>query len=382
MNIAVLGCGNIGSVVTRDLAESLPSAKITLADYNVKRAKEVAVEIEHDNVSWAQTDALNHQKLVATLKKFDIAVGTLPGHLGFRVCRAAIAAGVNMVDVSYMPEDVMTLHRAALRAKTCLIPDCGMSPGLGNILIGHAVSSLDKVDSVHILNGGLPEKPVPPLGYVVTWSARDLVDMYTRKVTIVKEGKKTMVKALTGLEETMFPRIGRLEAFYTDGLRTLLHTVKGVREMWEKTLRYPGHVEKIKLLQALGFFDEEPTEVDEANIIPKEVTARLFEKKLRKPEIRDLVAILIRVIGTEDGQEIKYSYRILDRYDAKRKVTAMARTTAYTASVVTQLLARRMIEEKGVVPPEKIGMNEKSYREFVKQMLKRGIRIQETTVQD
>lgn len=384
MNIVVLGCGNIGSVVTQDLAESLPSAEITLADYNVKRAEEVALGIRRNNVSWVQTDASNHQKLVATLKKFDFAVGTLPGHLGFQACKAAIAARVDMVDVSYMPEDVMTLHRAALKAKVCLIPDCGMSPGLGNILIGHAVSRLDKVQSIHILNGGLPEKPVPPLGYVITWSASDLIDMYSRKVTIVRDGKVTKVKALSGLEETTFPEVGRLEAFYTDGLRTLLHTVKGVREMWEKTLRYPGHVEKIKLLQALGFFDEKPVEVGGGSVSPKELTTRLFEKKLRKPEIPDLVAILIRVSGTENGGKmLLYSYQILDRYDDKREVTAMARTTAYTASVVAQLLALRRIEEKGLVPPENIGMNEKLCKRFVKEMGKRGVKIKETAnVQD
>lgn len=383
MNIAVLGCGNIGSVVTRDLAESLPSAEITLADYDVKRVEKAAAGIGRGKVSWVQTDASNHQKLVSTLKKFDLAVGTLPGHLGFQACKAAIAAGVDMVDVSYMPEDVLTLHRAALKAKTCLIPDCGMSPGLGNILIGHAISKLDKVDSVHILNGGLPEKPVPPLGYVITWSASDLIDMYSRKVTIVKEGKTTRVEALTGLEDTTIQGIGRLEAFYTDGLRTLLHTVKGVHEMWEKTLRYPGHVEKIELFKAMGFFDEEPLEVDGVSVSPKSVATGLFERKLGKPEIRDVVAILIRVGGTKNDREKIYSYQILDRYDEKRKVTAMARTTAYTASVVTQLLAQRMIEEKGVVPPEKTGMNEKLYVKFVNEMLKRGIKIQEASaVQD
>jgi saccharopine dehydrogenase-like NADP-dependent oxidoreductase len=255
-----------------------------------------------------------------------------------------------------------------------------MSPGLGNILIGHAGSRLDKVDSVHILNGGLPGKPVPPLGYVVTWSASDLIAMYSRRVTIVKEGKVTRVKALSGLEQITFPEIGRLEAFYTDGLRTLLRTVKGVREMWEKTLRYPGHVERIRLLQALGYFDQDPVQVSGGSVSPKELTARLFEKKLRKPEIPDIVAILIRVSGKENGQRMTYSYRILDCYDGKRKVTAMARTTAYTASVVTKLLAQGMIAEKGVVPPENIGMNEKLYSGFVKEMGKRGVKIQETTI--
>ncbi len=378
MDIAVLGCGNIGSVVTRDLAENLPTARIMLADFDAERAQKVAAGIGRSNVSWIQTDASNHNKLVTTLKKFDLAVGTLPGHLGFQACKAAIAAGVDMVDVSYMPQDVMSLQRAALKAKMCLVPDCGMSPGLGNMLIGHAVSRLDSVDSVHILNGGLPEKPVPPLGYVITWSASDLIDMYSRKVTIVRQGKTTRVKALTGLEETTFPGIGELEAFYTDGLRTLLRTVRGVHEMWEKTLRYPGHVEKIRLLQALGFFDEKPVEVRGVSVSPKDVATRLFEKKLRKPEVRDIVAISIKVSGTKNDHNQTYSYRVFDRFDVRGKVTAMARTTAYSASVVAQMLAQKMVEDKGVVPPESIGMNDRLYRKFVKEMDNRRINIQES----
>jgi len=283
-----------------------------------------------------------------------------------------------MVDVSYMPEDVMTLNRAAVKAKVCVVPDCGMSPGIGSMLVGRAVSKLDQVESVHILNGGLPEKPVPPLGYVITWSVKDLIDMYSRKVNIVREGRVIQVEAMSGLEEITFPGVGKLEAFYTDGLRTLLYTVKGVREMWEKSLRYPGHVKKIKLLKTLGFFDEKPIEVENLQIRPREITAKLLEKRLKRPETPDIVAMRLEVGGLKDGRRVMYLYHMLDRYDKKRKVTAMARTTAYTASVVAQLLAEKAIEEKGVVPPERIGMNEKIYKKFMHMMKKRRILVKES----
>jgi len=377
LKIIVLGCGNIGSVVARDLAESLPTAQIVMADMNKKRAEEAASRTSRDNVSWIQTDASNFHELVNRLKKFDLSVGALPGSMGFQACKASIAAKVDMVDVSYMPEDVMTLNKAALKAKVSVVPDCGMSPGLGNILVGHAISKLDRVESVHILNGGLPEKPVPPLGYVVTWSVKDLLDMYSRKVAVVKEGKITRVEAMSGLEEITVPEIGKLEAFYTDGLRTLLHTVKDVKDMWEKTLRYPGHIEKIKLIKALGFFDEKLVEVGNLHVSPRELTARLFERKLRIPEVLDIVAMLIKVSGTMNGRKVTDTYQMLDRYDEKHRVTAMARTTAYTASVVAQLVAKKALEEKGVVPPERLGMREKVYRAFMSAMKKRGIMIQE-----
>ena len=378
MKIIVLGCGNIGSVAAKDLAESLPSAEIVMSDVNKRRAEEATSKIGHDNVSWVQADASNHIELIRTLKKFDLAVGALPGRMGYRTCKASISAKVDMVDVSYMPEDVMTLNKDALKAKVCVVPDCGMSPGLGSILVGHAISKLDQVNSVHMLNGGLPEKPVPPLDYIITWSAKDLIDMYSRKVNIVKEGKIIQVEAMTGLEEIDFPGVGRLEAFYTDGLRTLLHTVKGVKDMWEKSLRYPGHIEKIKMLKNLGFFDEEPLQIKNLNVSPREVTAKLLETKLKRPEIPDIVAMNVEVNGTKDGKHKTYTYNVLDHYDKERRVTAMARTTAYTASVVAQLVAKKAIKEKGVIPPEKIGMNEKLYNEFMSMIKKRKIIVKES----
>jgi saccharopine dehydrogenase-like NADP-dependent oxidoreductase len=378
MKIIVLGCGNIGSVITKDLAWSLPSAETTMADIDKNRVEEAANKIDRKNVSAMQVDASNPKELVAILRKFDLSVDALPGWLGYRICKAAISAKVNMVDVSYMPEDVMKLSNIASKAKICLIPDCGMSPGIGNMLVGHAVSRLDKVESIHILNGGLPEKPIPPLGYVITWSVIDLIDMYLRKVNIVENGKIVQVEPMTGLEEIKFPRVGKLEAFYTDGLRTLLHSMKNVREMWEKTLRYPGHVEKIRLLKALGWFDEKPVKVGNLEVVPRDVAARLLERKLKRPEIPDIVAMLIEVVGLKSSKRIKYTYQMFDRFDKKHNVTAMARTTAYTASVVAQLVAKKAIVEKGVVPPEKLGMNAKVYRRFLGMMKKRGIRIKET----
>ena len=378
MRIIVLGCGNIGSVITQDLAASLPSAEITMADMDKNHVEEAATKIGKKNVYATQIDASKHKELVSVLRKFDLTVDALPGWLGYRVCKAAIYAKVDMVDVSYMPEDVMKLSKGASKAGMRLIPDCGMSPGIGNILVGHAVSRLDTVESIHILNGGLPEKPIPPLGYVITWSVSDLIDMYFRKVNIVENGKKAQVEPMTGLEEIEFPRVGKLEAFYTDGLRTLLHSMKNVKEMWEKTLRYPGHVEKIRLLKALGWFDEKPVNIGNLEVVPRDVAAKLLERKLKRPEIPDIVAMLIEVVGLKGSKRIKYTYQMFDRFDKKHNVTSMARTTAYTASVIAQLVAKKAVIEKGVMPPEKLGMNDQIYRRFLGLMKKRGIRIKET----
>ena len=365
MKILVIGCGNIGFVAARDLAENLPSTEVVLADVDKVRVSEAAFRINRQNVSWIRLDASNKTELTSTLKDFDLAVGALPGSMGYQVCKAAIAAKTDLVDVSYMPEDVMTLNKEASRAGVSLLPDYGMSPGLGNILAGHAISKLDSVESVHMLNGGLPEKPLPPLGYVITWSVNDLIDMYNRKVNIVKSGKTVQVEPLSGLEEIEFPGVGRLEAFYTDGLRTLLYTVKDCKDMWEKTLRYPGHVEKIKLLKTLGFFQEKPVQIGEIAVSPKEVTARLFEKGLKKKDMPDIVVMCIQVTGKQNGKPVMFSYYVFESVDKKLHVTAMARTTAYTTSAATQLVARGMVAEKGVIPPETLGMDERLCEEFM-----------------
>ncbi len=377
VKIIVLGCGNIGSVIAEDMALSLRSAEIAMADVDLKRAETAVKKVNLPNAKATQADASNPRQLTTKLREYDLVVGALPGSLGYRACKAAVNAGVDIVDVSYMPEDVMTLNKPALKADICVVPDCGMSPGLGNILIGHAVSRLDKVDYVHILNGGLPAKPVPPLGYVITWSVEDLIDMYMRKVTIVDKGKTVKVEAVSGLEELTFPHLGEVEAFYTDGLRTLLHTVKA-EEMWEKTLRYPGHIEKIKLLKSLGFFDGKPVQVEGLSVSPRNVTAQLLERKLKMPSMPDVVAMRIEVSGAKDGKKADCIFQMFDKYDRKRKVTAMARTTAYTTSVVAQLVAKKNVEEKGVVPPERLGMNKRFFKKFMSALRNRGITIEES----
>jgi saccharopine dehydrogenase-like NADP-dependent oxidoreductase len=377
MKVLILGCGNIGSVAAEDLADSLSSIGVVVADKSETRAKEVAERIGKDNVSWIQLDVTGPNELADALRDFDLAMGFLPGKLGYGLTKACIDAGKDLLDVSFMSENPLTLNIDAKKAEVTIVPDCGLAPGISNILVGHAAAELDKVQAVHIMVGGLPEKPVPPLDYVITWSPENLIDEYMRKARIVKEGKIIEVEALSGLEEVEFPGFIKLDAFYTDGLRTLPHTITGVSDMWEKTLRYPGHAEKIKLLKTLGFFAEERIDVDGVSVSPRKLTVKLLEQKLRKPEIRDIVALKVEVSGVKNGRQTRYVYRLLDHYDEERKVTAMARTTAYSASIIAQLMLKKALREKGVVPTEKIGMNDALFRLFLGELEKREIRIVE-----
>lgn len=382
MKILILGCGNIGSVAARDITKSLGSIKVVVADKNVKRAKEVSQEISGSNVSWTHLDATNYNEMVNAMKDIDLVMGFLPGKLGYRLAEASITAEKDLVDVSYMPNNPLTLDKRAAESGVTIIPDCGLAPGISNILVGHAIKKFDHVQSIHIMVGGIPEKPIPPLGYNITWSPVNLIDEYTRKAKIIEKGRMVWVDALSGLEEVEFPNVGRLEAFYTDGLRTLLHTVKNVESMWEKTLRYKGHAEKIKLLKALGFFDEKQIDVEGVSLSPRKLTVKLFKEKLWKPEIRDIVVMKVEVSGLKNGKQVRYIYYLFDRYDMKRKITAMARTTAYPASIIGQFILRKAIKEKGVVPPERLGMNDRFFQMFINELEKRGIKIIEEKVVD
>jgi len=212
MKALILGCGKIGSVTAQDFAESINSAEVFVADQNMARAKEVAKKIGKDNVVGIQLNASDHSELVNALETFDLVMGFLPGDLGYRLIEACANVGKDLVDVSYMPENPLTLNEEAARANATIIPSCGLAPGISNILVGHAIKKLDKTQTVHIMVGGLPATPVPPLGYTITFSVDSVIDEYTRKARIIKDTKPIDVEALSGLEEIEFPGVGRLEA--------------------------------------------------------------------------------------------------------------------------------------------------------------------------
>ena len=375
LKILTIGCGHIGSVLAKDLAENMSSSKIVISDSDETRVKEFVKAIDKDNIDFLSLSVSKYESLVNTLQKFDLAVGLAPGRAGYKTVKACIDAGVDLVDLSFMPEDPLTLNNRAIEADVCIIPDCGVAPGLSNMLVGRAFSLLDKVEEAIILVGGVPEKPVPPLGYKVTWCVEDLLEEYTRKVKIVKDGKLVEEEALNGLELVDFPGVGKFEAFFTDGLRTLHSTIKGVENMWEKTLRYPGHAEKIKLLKGLGFFDE--SRLKGIGVSPRELSIKLLEQKLSLQGSKDLLLMNVKIRGVDEDSSLSYTYHLLDRYDEMRGVTAMARTTAYTASIVIQLLAKKMIKQRGVVPPEKLGMNDYLFKEIMTELKKRGINVEE-----
>jgi len=326
------------------------------------------------NIESIKMDVSKYDELVSIFKDYDIVVSALPGRYGFSVVKSAVKAAVDIVDVSYMPEDIFSLKDDVNRAGIKVVPDAGVAPGLSNILVGHAVSEMDVIDVVNIYVGGLPIKPIPPLGYVVTWSVEDLIDEYTRKPKIVIDGRIVEIEALSGLEEVSFPSVGVLEAFYTDGLRTLLHTIKNVGTMWEKTLRYRGHVEKIKFLKDLGLFSDESF----MGVTPRKVLIKLLDKRLREPTIEDLLALKIHVAGLVNGCKVFYTYYLLEKGFDENGFSAMARVTGCTTSVITQLIIDGFMNMSGIIPPEVIGMDSELYEYVLDGLVSRHIHVEET----
>jgi lysine 6-dehydrogenase len=375
LRVIVLGSGKIGSVIAKDFSKR--DVEITLGDVDLKRAEKAAREIGADYLKF---DTSNFDSMVKILSEFDFVLGALPGDYGFRALEACVEAGKSIVDVSFTPEDPSILDRNARNAGLTIIPDCGVAPGLSNLLVGYGASKFDKVDEAKIMVGGIPEKPVPPLGYTVTWSADGLIDEYIRDVTVVRDGKVVKVPPLSGLEQIEFPGVGTLEAFYTDGLRSLVRSLPGVKNLYEKTLRYPGHVEKVKLLKTLGFFSEEPVRVEGKEITPKMVSARIFERSLTNPNVGDLLAMMIEVFGEEKGEKRAHRYHLLEYPDPETGISAMARTTAYTASIVAGILMEGRIKAKGVIPIETLSVNHDFVKEVFNELKKRGIVVKETII--
>ena len=375
MRVLVLGCGRMGSAIAMDMAQSDDVSKVVLGDFDEKKTEQLAAKLESDKVLGQRVDVMDQQATVKLMKNFDIVMSALPYGINVLASKAAVEAGVNLVDLTY-EERQWELDTPAKEAGVTLVPDCGVAPGLANILAGYGVSLMDEAEEIHIICGGIPQKPVPPLGYRIVFETQGLVDMYCEKSRIVRNGKIVKVDTLSGLEKVQFPGLGELEAFYTDGLSTLLRVMKGkVKNMDEKTARWPGHAEKIRAFRNTGFFNTEPIEVDGVKIIPRKVAVSILNKALRLGEEKDVTVLRVDVLGKKDGNDVEHSFVMVDFFDEERGVTSMARTTGYTAGIVGRMVARGEIQKRGVVPPEEALAGK--HKRFISQLADRGIKIQE-----
>jgi saccharopine dehydrogenase-like NADP-dependent oxidoreductase len=301
--------------------------------------------------------------------------------MGFETLRRVIRAGKNVVDISFFAEDAFDLQAEAVDRGVTAVVDCGVAPGLCNILAGHVAQELDAIERYTCYVGGLPRERRWPYEYSVVFSPVDVLEEYTRPARMVEHGTPVTHPALSEVELRDLPGIGTLEAFNTDGLRSLIHTLDAPN-MAEKTLRYPGHAELMRVFRESGFLDTAPIDVNGQSIRPIDLTSKLlFEQWRLEPGQHDLTVMQVVIEGYQDGIPYTYTYDLLDRYDPETETTSMARTTGYTCAVVARQVARGLYTEQGISPPEYLGRSAACYGNLMSEHRARGIHVTETIVQ-
>ncbi|WP_372370804.1 saccharopine dehydrogenase C-terminal domain-containing protein [Candidatus Uabimicrobium sp. HlEnr_7] len=348
--IIVLGAGLMGKAMAKDLAKDY---QVTAVDVNPDNLQ----ELKNANIETKVMDLTKTDEIKACIDPFDLVVLAVPGFMGFETLKAVIESQKNVVDISFGEEDFFLLDDLAKKNGITAVVDCGVAPGLGNIILGHHTQKM-QIENFECLVGGLPAKRTWPYEYKAPFSPIDVIEEYTRPARIVENGEVVIKEALSEAEYIEFSQIGTLESFNSDGLRTLLTTMQ-IPNMKEKTMRYPGHIEYMKVLRETGFFSKEEMTINGTKIRPIDFTSKLlFPKWKFKDKEHDFTIMRITIDGKENGTSKKYVYEMLDRYCSETDTTSMARTTGYTCTGVARLVAEGHFSRKGICPPEYVGQHE------------------------
>jgi len=360
MTIAILGAGMVGRAIALDLAQE---HTVTSFDLNAQNLEEIRKR--NDAIQTVGADLSQFAEYENWFTPFDIVVTAVPGFMGYKTLEAVINAGKNVVDISFFPEDALQLDALAKKKNVTVITDCGVAPGMSNFILGRYNAEM-KVTAFECYVGGLPKEKKPPFQYKAPFSPVDVIQEYIRPARLVEKGKIVTRPALSEKELMHFDEVGELEAFNTDGLRSLVYTMNHIPEMKEKTLRYPGHIDLIIALKQAGFFDTHPLRINDIDITPLDFTSSLLlhEWKLG-PEEEEFTVMKVIIKG--EGKSIIYD--LYDEYDPATKTSSMARTTGYTCTAAVNLIAKKLFNEKGVFPPELIGGKKECF-DFVMEYLK------------
>jgi len=364
MKVAVLGSGMVGSAIAIDLASRhhVTAFDVSNANLELLKKRNPRIEIQQANLR-------NYSSYPHLLASFDIVVTAVPGFMGYKTLEASINCGKNIVDISFFPEDVLQLDQLAKEKGVTVITDCGVAPGMSNFIIGHHNEEM-KIDSLEIYVGGLPKVRKKPFQYKAPFSPADVIEEYIRPARLMENGHIIARSALSEVEWIHFENLGTLEAFNTDGLRSLLYTMPHIRNQKEKTMRYPGHVDIIISLKESGFFNETPIDIDGAKISPLKVTSQiLFNEWKLGLEEEELTVMKVKLIGKKDGESKSIEWSLLDFYDQETKISSMARTTGYTCTAAVNLVAQGLFSDRGVFPPELVGKHKNCF-DFVLDYLK------------
>jgi len=376
MKVIVLGAGLVGAPMAIDLNRD-EKFEVTVADYSNDALD--SIKVKCPELSIIRKDLSIPEDVTVLVSDYDLVVNAVPGFMGFETARAIIKAGKNCACIAFYEEDPFQLDQLAKENNVTMIMDCGVYPGMGSALIMNATRKLDKVESVLTYVGGLPEIREWPSEYKAVFSPIDVIEEYIRPARYIENGFEVVRPALSDPEYIFFPKIGTLEAFNTDGLRTLAKTIDAPN-MKEKTLRYPGHIEKMAVLRELGFFSKEKSiKINGQKTSPLEVTAQILfpNWKLKQGE-SDITIFQSIIEGIKDGRKMRYTIDMYDKYCPETDVISMARTTGYTATLAIRMIADGLYAHKGISPPEYIGKFPECVAFMRKGLEERGVIYRET----
>jgi len=368
-NIIVLGAGMVGSTIAIDLSNK---HKITLTDFNQEALSKA--EQKCNDLTIQLLDVTDKNTLQETIKKFDLVVCAVPGFLGFETLKSIIEAEMNVIDISFFSENSLALDALAKEKNITAIVDCGVAPGMDNVILGYYNEKM-KLTDFECLVGGLPKVKKWPFCYKAPFSPIDVIEEYTRPARYVENGKMITREALTDCEFVEFDNVGTLESFNSDGLRSIMFTMPHIKNMKEKTLRYPGHVEYVRVLKESGFFNTKEIEVNGTKISPLDFTSKVLFNEWKLGETEEEITIMRIIVKGEnsDGKIEEITYTLHDEYCSETKTSSMARTTGYTASAAANLFLEGEFTEKGVFPPELVGKYEYCFHYFLNYLKERNI---------
>jgi saccharopine dehydrogenase-like NADP-dependent oxidoreductase len=360
--IIVLGCGLVGRSIAEDLAMEFET---TAADIETMSFG----SLSKSGVRTIKADLTDQDTLKKLVSAYDLVIGALPGNMGYKTLESAIKAGKDIVDISFMPEDYLRLDELAKSKGVTAIADCGVAPGMSNIILGYHYKRMN-INTFKCFVGGLPLVREWPYQYKAVFSPIDVIEEYTRPARYLENGTLVTKEALTDIEILDCGQAGKLEAWNSDGLRSLIKTMP-VPNMIEKTLRFPGTTEYIKVLRDTGFFSYKDIEIRGQKLRPIDLTIKLlFPLWKMKPGEGDFTVMKIIIQGDENGKPREYIYDLYDEYERASGTLSMARTTGYTCTAAANLILRQGYRSPGVKPPEYIGGDEKNFR-FIMDFLKK-----------
>jgi lysine 6-dehydrogenase len=363
--IAVLGSGMVGRVMALDLSREFEVTCVDVSPANLERLRETPVRRLRADLS--VPGAVGEAVAGA-----DLVIGAVPGSMGFAALSEVITAGKDVVDISFFPEDAFLLDEAARRAGVTAVVDCGVAPGMSNMILGYEAARM-AVSRFACYVGGLPFRREFPFEYKAPFSPADVIEEYTRPARYVENGRVVVKPALSDVEHLDFPEVGTLEAFNSDGLRSLLRTMK-VPNMIEKTLRYPGHAGHIRALRESGFFSREEIVVPGGRVRPLDVTSAVLFKQWRLHESDDEFTIMrIVVSGEAGGRPKRIVYDLFDRRDGTTGFSSMARTTGFPATAAARLILSGRFRRAGIVPPEDLGADASAFRAVMDHLAERKV---------